>query len=1117
MRTKWFLLGALSLVCIFIRVAPEGSCLASGTVIVESRFAAQAPTGWQMEGPWAFSAPGALADGECAARRDAEVPEACLVEMVFDLPASAQLEQGATVSISVGPEGDEKSGVKVSARYGKTDYNAAISGAGQDGSPVSASASGDTRPSVLRAWEQAADDTGWAEKSVSLGLALSLGRCRLFVNGSQTAEVAAKSPAGGKVSLAAKGILLRSVRILPPIPNNYTFLGGIGMAMLSGGASAAPAVGTAFGPMQTARIEVGGVPMLVQGGEAGLAAMDVSAEKWKPGTWSEGTGLLTVPVAPRPYSRAYVLIHRASEDADKTPAMGFGLRVQEMSAADLKNIYVGEASVRSSDEGVSVQPVPELGEAWFLARVPLNPAAMHWFTHDAEGNLLPIGTPPKFLAYVTRPWHGSSPGGKPSSLQVAAITLEEAGIDLVVKGNGLGNVYCEPEQPTLSAALCNLSSEPVTVGVTTELIPFERSRAFKREKVRLGPGEKRTLDALAAPIRERGHYKVRVIADGGPAGRVDYRTNVALLAPDTRKKVNSPFGCWSALWGDTATEAQRDYLKEKAGVGFLMGKHNFDIRMGTPFPDDAAAEEIVKKVGPEARIFMFGWEHTWTMEQTFAFPRVISEGKPEVLPDEAKQGADKTADEWRRVARAIRRLRPDLKISLGNSAVNFSVPFLERGFKPGVEFDYFGTEEGLFSETPERPADAIGNINWWTKAVCEHFGFKNVPIFHSESIYYPTGLAFSGMAQRTQAGNYVREYLLGFPYNSIYGCSAAMVDSGNQYIYSIWGTAGYCNQAPGCSPKLSFVAYATLTQLLDGAKYEGKLNTGTTSVYALRFRQPDGALLYAIWGLRGSRHVAATLVAEGRPEVVDALNRPVEVRSRGKKLSLTISDLPLYVRGVEIEAIEPGRNLPDRLPRRTLISPLDNLSDWKAETQPDTAFEAPREWRGMPKAMGNFEITYQPGIAPPGTEAKGATTFTQRHLPGKHGLIPRYVSLVATPGNEIPIPAGTTQLGVWVYGNSTWAEVKLGLENAEGNKWLVLDDDSSCLMTDNFEGWRFLQTGQLSEDVYAGSCKLRRIVVTMPEQQVYVDDLLTTKKPQIAIWGLYSIQGKVPAVNYLPW
>ncbi len=156
-------------------------------------------------------------------------------------------------------------------------------------------------------------------------------------------------------------------------------------------------------------------------------------------------------------------------------------------------------------------------------------------------------------------------------------------------------------------------------------------------------------------------------------------------------------------------------------------------------------------------------------------------------------------------------------------------------------------------------------------------------------------------------------------------------------------------------------------------------------------------------------------------------------------------------------------------------------------------------------------------MTPPRSKAKGALTFTLNPLPGKHGLIPRYVSLSVKPSKEVSIPAGTTELGTWVYGNSTWAEIRLGVEGENGNKWLILAGDRSSRMADNFDGWRFLQTGDLGAEVASGSCKITRLVVTMPEQQVYIDELITTPKPQIAISGLYALDGPPPSVSYLPW
>jgi hypothetical protein len=553
-----------------------------------------------------------------------------------------------------------------------------------------------------------------------------------------------------------------------------------------------------------------------------------------------------------------------------------------------------------------------------------------------------------------------------------------------------------------------------------------------------------------------------------------------------------------------------------------MGKHSHDIR-GPVAPDDAAAEKLVQSLKPDVRIFMLGWENGWGYDQTFVFPRVIAEGKPEELSAETNKKIDEWAADWRRVAKAIRKLRPDIKISLGNSGMNFVTPFLERGFTPGVEFDYFGTEEGYYSQSPEQVQNALGNVNWWTRAVCEHFGFKDVPIYHSEAIYQPTGPGFSRITERDQAGYYSRAYLLGMPYNSIYGFTAAMIDSSNGYIYSQWGMVGYCNQAPECSPKLSYVTYATLTQQLDGAKYERAVDTGSLSVYALAFTLPDGTSVTALWNPIGKRRVAARLAGGGPVAVFDAVNRPLAAPVRNGEVALEISDLPIYVRGARIEQVVSGSNVPEALPARKLLGALDNAADWTVDTAPDPTMDRPFEqgdW-GVKKVPGQFELALE-RATPPGVRAAGALKVTQRPGAPGHPYLPRYVSLRLQPGREVAIPAGTTQLGLWVYGNSTNAQIKLEFEDADGKRFFVHDyhGDYRCpdaRFTDLFDGWRFLQTNGLDERFANGACKMLRIVVAMPEKQVYIDDLVSTPKPEILLSGLYALSGTPAPVTYQPW
>ena len=178
------------------------------------------------------------------------------------------------------------------------------------------------------------------------------------------------------------------------------------------------------------------------------------------------------------------------------------------------------------------------------------------------------------------------------------------------------------------------------------------------------------------------------------------------------------------------------------------------------------------------------------------------------------------------------------------------------------------------------------------------------------------------------------------------------------------------------------------------------------------FRHGDGTPLCVLWNLHGERFATAKLSAAAAVEVSNVLNRRVEITATGNSLQLRLSGLPIYVRGVEVKAVEPGPNVAMDLPPRTLLGPLVR-DDWTVASEPDEQFATPNEWRGVPKPMGNFEVSAVVDAAsPPGTEAGPAISVRQVPLRGKHGLFPRHVSLGIKKGKEISIPAGTTRLGI---------------------------------------------------------------------------------------------------------
>jgi len=1118
--------------------------------VAESRFAEKAPPGWTMGPGWAFESQAAVAKEKTWARQEQPAPEACLIEMALNLPGakagatgpvSAELRVGAPEA-----EGDAAGTAICLVQYHEDGYRAYLTLGRQRIGPFavqSASPPFVADPEAAAGNEKKTTDTPVlpAGGPVSVALGIGSGRLRLLVNGSETGALDAKGPAERFVTVTANNVAVRSVRMLPELPTRHVPVSGAGIGAdnncaVTWEASALEGVDLP----KSVRLDIGNVSMLVLADARGIASLDVAKESGRPPRFGidfdqsvsgrMGTGALIGSVPARPYSEAYVLFHVSGDDPAAIAAMGCGFRTDD--CADVKNIYL-EGRIRTNDEGVTVTPVPALGADWYLARLPLNPAAMHWKTHDQRpGSRIPfhVGRPFTMPMMFPKPQHA----GKASALRVAAVTFVESGIDLRVEGNGLGHVYCEPAEPSLNAIVSNLASEPAEIAITAELIPYGREPIARKWSLTLPPNARRTVNALAAPVTGRGHYKVRLVADAGGLGRSEWRTNVALLAADTRKKENTPFGCWHYLSGDAATKKQRQYLFDKAGVGITWEKgsgaggqiytHRLGHRRHKIVTDDAVAEEIARNIDPGVRFVFFAWERRWTMEQTYGVPAVITTGRPEALSKEVNEKIDGVADELRRLAKALRRLRPDLKISVGNTGVNWVTPLLERGIKHGEHFDYFGTEEQLFLQPPERPCDAIGNINWWAKAICEHFGFYGVPLLHSESIYYPTGPAFSLNSERDQAGWYARSYLIGFAYDSVYAMSGAIVDSSGSYRYSFWGTAAYCNQAPECSPKLSYVAYATLTQLLDGASYDGKVDSGTASVYALRFKQPDGTPLCAVWNLRGQREAILELKGAGEPELLDALNRPVEAHKTDGGLSVMLTDLPLYVMGVEVAGVRPGAKVAETLPPQwRRIADLPDVADWTVDRQPDLEFGAVKSgtvlWRGVPRVLGRFTLKAAPQIVPPGTKTADAIKLIQ----GRHhasGLVPRYVQLRLPVDRAIPITPGTTRLGIWVYGNATWAEVKFRVRDASGDEQLLLQNDRKGTMADNFEGWRFLSTpylATLAPKIADGGWTLAGVTVTMPEQQIYVDDLVSTPRLWVALAGLYASDEKGPPIDYLPW
>jgi hypothetical protein len=128
------------------------------------------------------------------------------------------------------------------------------------------------------------------------------------------------------------------------------------------------------------------------------------------------------------------------------------------------------------------------------------------------------------------------------------------------------------------------------------------------------------------------------------------------------------------------------------------------------------------------------------------------------------------------------------------------------------------------------------------------------------------------------------------------------------------------------SPKPAYVAYGALTERLDGAACEGRLELGAEDLYGLRFRR-DGVVTDVLWSYRekhetdlpwwppekyvGSSRkpgepwverwqagVSVSLPAPGPVTVTDLMGNPRTVAPENGKANLQLTGSPVYVQGL---------------------------------------------------------------------------------------------------------------------------------------------------------------------------------------------------------------------------
>ncbi len=727
-------------------------------------------------------------------------------------------------------------------------------------------------------------------------------------------------------------------------------------------------------------------------------------------------------------------------------------------------------------------------------KVPLDPGRLSVF---ADMDIVEVELTKKvhqFRSYPDPFIYGWHQGGLPSAVHVYAATLGEVPVGFRFEPDRFGHVWTAPAVPGYTATLVNHTNQTQDGRLVVTTRSYDGTETTRQEvPVQLAKGETKPVK-LSVPVKLNGYHDISATLTMAFRTWTEKRSLVR-LAPDTRaarwtEGKGALFGYWSYHGGHHTPKADRHIE--------LMTAAGARTSIGLPNPN----HELVKKHW--ARVPAGAWEvapQPWAAEEPYDAQKYAAYRKQVVqaftkarAPIPAAYQPDHvyffpephvsqrltegnypeywhgtpytyTAEEQKKLrtflvtarcaAEAVRQTWPDLKVLIPWGDPLFAVPLLRAGFPKGL-IDGSGLDISGFERLPEMQLHQISLHRLYElRREFARAGIPDPVLQYSEGIFVPTEPG--AVSWREQMDIYNRWALLSMAYGvkRFYSGWFAF-DCGNYYGSEHYGGCGIQRRIPYCDPKPAYAAYATMTQQLDQANYDGWLKTGALTTYALRFRGPHGPV-YALWTIRGKRPVTLTLAADGAVRVTDAMNNTRPLPSKDRQVTVTTDPSVLYVSGAEVTAAAVGE--PDHGDAKPAegARQVTDLGDgsWSYSPKRDETYE-----------KGTFAMTRYPGklrgtvVTDPVHGKVLASTLERQEA--VHELMPWYRLLV--PKKPIVLDGAPAALGLWVKGAGDWGRVIYTLRDAKGEKWTSIGtqdqyncDDLHSWSAFNFDGWRYLR------------------------------------------------------------
>lgn len=747
------------------------------------------------------------------------------------------------------------------------------------------------------------------------------------------------------------------------------------------------------------------------------------------------------------------------------------------------------------------------------------------------------------------------PEPQTSSAHVFGIVLEKSPAQMQVHSNIGAQAFYASDKPQFEAKV--VADKAGEYSVAWDYADLDGKIVKSDQKTfNLESGREITV---AAPVQlGNGWYAARFrLSDTDKNELIDYRTSFVMLPPDTRKAgLESPFYGWffNNHGAEKMTLDEIGPLLQRLGIrrvglpksmpesetlpkyGFTNSTVNWTLRgqgrqaMGEFSKGEKTLEEAVAMQEATIRETLELWP---SIDRMLVFHESGAAGAP--FPSELwgqpavnrehirdinspaallRQGGvavpaeDKAQVAWERnwpkrieylyaMAKMVREKFPQLKMQYGNDGNSMGIlGELFRQKFPREYIDTIASEDLGQTIAPER--DMLGGMQdgWYVRELAEKMGYGDVPITATTEWI---GRMTRNLGHQKQAEWKVRDGLLALAYGYDTISIAGINDASDAYYYSIWANGGLTTRYPTMAPKPAYAAVATLTRVLDQARHQRFVPTGSTVVYLQEFKRGSD-WVYATWTPRGQRELKLFFDKNEKRTLIDLYGRESAVSE--KEVALTASTSVQYL--VSKTQLSSGflgaasfpadkAKAPEKPMETIALESLDTINIAADDTREKQTAKS-----NLGKMIeGNFEIREV-------EDPEMGKCIEVELKPGRNLRLGEVEYATLKLAKPIKTPAKNA--GVWIKGNGSWGSVDI-LKNHwgpwadNGNLHMSWPGDASM----NFDGWSFIEYPYYHwthrEGIYA-TTTVSGLRISFPRDTLVGTERVAVENQKIRIKGI---------------